>query len=205
LSKGKQKQWYSQHARDPYVKRAQAQGLRSRAAFKLQQLLEDRRLIQSGMTVIDLGAAPGSWCQTVRKLLGQTGRVIAIDLLPMTAISDVQFIQGDFLDPEVVAGLEAELHGELVDLLLSDMAPNLSGQSLVDQARSLRLWQAVITFAQSVLKPTGALIIKIFQGEEGSNFQHAISGHFKHVSIIKPPASRAHSREVYLVCQGFKG
>ena len=194
--------WLREHFRDEYVKRAHADGLRSRAVFKLEEMLERDRLLKPGMRVVDLGAAPGSWSQTVRTKLGGTGQVIALDILPMQGIHGVEFLQGDFRESEVLLRLEAALKGERLDLVLSDMAPNLSGIEVADQARVMELADLALDFARRWLKPDGALLIKLFQGAGIDQFIRDLRRDFRRVSMRKPKASRARSREVYALVQG---
>ncbi len=196
--------WLREHFRDEYVKRAHAEGLRSRAVFKLEEILQRDRLLKAGMRVVDLGAAPGSWSQTVRAKLGDSGQVIALDILPMQGIHGVEFLQGDFRESEVLLRLEAAMKGERLDLVLSDMAPNLSGIEVADQARAMELADLALDFARSWLKPDGALLIKLFQGSGIDQFIRDLRRDFRRVSMRKPKASRARSREVYALVQGRK-
>ena len=196
--------WLREHFDDPYVKQAQAEGWRSRAVFKLQELQEKYRLVRKGMTVVDLGAAPGGWSQYVRGLLGDQGRVIALDVLDMEPVEGVTFIKGDFTEDEPLALLEAELNGRQVDLVLSDMAPNMSGMDAVDQPRSMYLAELALDFCRQWLKPGGAMVVKVFQGEGFDAFLKECRDTFSKVVVRKPGASRPRSREVYLLGTGRK-
>ncbi len=196
--------WLKEHFDDEFVKRAQAEGLRSRAAFKLDELLERDRLLKPGMVVVDLGAAPGGWSQRVRQRLGDSGRVIALDVLPMQGIGGVEFIQGDFREDAVLESLAARLDGAPVDLVLSDMAPNISGIEVADQARAMHLAELAAEFAQQHLKPGGSLLVKLFQGRGFDDYVRDLRSGFARVTLRKPRASRARSREVYALATGFK-
>ena len=193
--------WLAEHFDDPYVKQAQQQGLRSRAAFKLLELQEKYTLIRPGMTVIDLGAAPGAWSQVARPLVGSAGRAVALDILPMAPVPGVEFIQGDFTEDEPVRALELALGGAAVDLVLSDMAPNMSGMATVDQARSMFLAELALEFARAHLKPGGDLVVKLFQGADFDSFVREVRSLFAKVQVIKPKASRPRSNEVYLLAR----
>lgn len=201
-------EWIHRHVTDPYVKAATQHGYRSRAAFKLLEIDAKDRLLRPGMTVIDLGASPGSWTQVVRERLtgrdGFRGRIIALDLLPMDPLPDVQFIQGDFREEEVAAELEKALGGRKADVVLSDMAPNLSGIAVADAARSLHLAELALEFARLHLKPAGALLVKVFQGSGYSQFVEQLKRNFALVAVRKPPASRTESAETYLLARGLK-
>lgn len=195
--------WLQEHFKDPYVKRAQQQGYRSRAVYKLLELQQRDKLIKSGMTVVDLGASPGGWSQLASQLIGDKGRVIALDILPMTPIPGVFFIQGDFQDPEIINHLLQEIGSEGVDLVISDMAPNMSGMVSVDQPRMMYLAELTLSVAQQILKPGGCLLLKIFQGSGYEDFLRALRVHFKPVVIRKPDASRSRSAEVYLLAKNY--
>jgi 23S rRNA (uridine2552-2'-O)-methyltransferase len=197
------KGWMNDHVHDHYVTEAQRLGYRSRAAFKLIELAEKDRLFRPGMTVVDLGAAPGSWCQVLREKLGSASRIVAIDLLPMGGLAGVTFIQGDFREETGVEQLGAALAGNKADLVLSDLAPNLSGVESADQARSVHLGELALDFAGLWLKPGGDLVVKAFQGAGFPEFQRAMQGRFGKVYARKPKASRDRSREVYLVGKGL--
>lgn len=190
--------WLSRQAADPYVKRARSRGYRARAAFKLIELDERDRFLGPGQKVVDLGAAPGSWAQVAAEHVGAHGRVVALDILPMDALDGVEFIQGDFREPEILAQLEA-LVGENVDLVLSDMAPNMSGIAASDQARSMDLAELALEFACEWLEPRGVFVVKLFQGEGFDAFVRNARARFGRVRLRKPAASRRQSRETYLV------
>lgn len=193
------KAWKTRQKNDPYVKRAREEGYRARAAYKLMELDEKDHLFKGVQRVVDLGAAPGSWSQIARKRLGQSGTVIALDLLPMEPIAGVVFIEGDFREDDVLAQLESELGGEKVDLVLSDMAPNLSGIGPSDQARSIHLAELALAFAEDWLDISGTLVVKVFQGAGFDELLTAFRRSFQAVKARKPAASRSESREVYLV------
>ncbi len=194
--------WLKEHFSDPYVKRAQAEGWRSRAVFKLEELLERDHLLKPGMAVVDLGAAPGGWSQMVRDRLRDKGRVVALDILPMQGIAGVEFIEGDFREENVLARLEELLGGTPVDLVLSDMAPNMSGVDIADQARAMHLAELAQEFAAVHLKPGGAFLVKLFQGRGFDEFLKRLRAGYERVSIRKPKASRARSAEVYALATG---
>ena len=198
------KAWMHEHLTDPYVREATRLGYRSRAAFKLLELAERDALFRPGMTVVDLGAAPGSWSQVLRKELGPKARIVAIDLLPMEPIPGVAFIETDFESAEGIAAVEKVLGAAKADLVLSDMSPNLSGIDVVDQARSVALAELALEFARLHLQPGGDLAVKVFQGTGLDAFQREVRGHFRHAYLRKPKASRDRSREHYLVGKGFR-
>ncbi len=198
------KAWMMQHVNDPYVKRASAEGMRSRAAYKLQQINDKDKLIRPGMLVVDLGATPGGWSQVAARIVAPAGRVIAIDLLEMTGLPGVTFIQGDFAADDGLAALERELAGQKADLVLSDMAPNISGISLADQSRLIGLVELALDFAVNRLKPQGNFLVKVFQGVGFDEFVTAMRKAFAQVQTRKPDASRKGSREVYLLGRGLK-
>lgn len=193
-----------EHVTDPYVRRAQAEGMRSRAAYKLQQLAERDRLLRPGLVVVDLGAAPGGWSQVAARAVGDTGLVVAVDLLEMTPLPGVRFLRGDFGDDAVLNALLGVLGGRGVDLVLSDMAPNISGVASVDQARSIGLAELALDFAVKHLKPQGNFLVKVFQGEGFDTLVAELRRRFVQVMIRKPEASRSRSSEVYLVGKGLK-
>ncbi len=193
-----------EHVDDEFVRRARTEGWRSRAVFKLAELDDKYRLLRPGMTVVDLGAAPGAWSQYAARKLAGRGRVIAVDLLPMAGISGVEVIEGDFGDDEVLARLESLLDGDPVDLVLSDMAPNISGVSAVDQPRAMHLAELAVDFARRHLASGGGLVTKVFQGEGFDELVGEIRRCFRTVRIRKPKASRDRSREVYLVAQNYR-
>ena len=197
--------WLKEHFSDPFVKKAQAEGLRSRAAYKLEELVERDRLLKPGMVVVDLGAAPGGWSQWVRQALGvdrQTGRVIALDILEMPTLAGVEFLHGDFREDAVLSQLEAMLDGKPVDLVLSDMAPNKSGVDAVDQPRMMHLAELAMEFADRHLRPGGTFLIKLFQGVGFDDYVKELRRRYAKVSIRKPAASRKRSPEVYALAQG---
>ncbi|MCB1853272.1 MAG: 23S rRNA (uridine(2552)-2'-O)-methyltransferase RlmE [Halieaceae bacterium] len=199
------KAWLKEHRDDPYVQRAQREGYRSRACYKLLELQERDRLIRPGMTVLDLGSAPGGWSQVAVALVGEGGRVIASDILPMDSIAGVEFIQGDFTEEEVFQRLLEAIDGAPVDLVISDMAPNMSGMNAVDQPRSMYLVELALDMARQVLAPGGGFVSKVFQGEGFDDFYREARGAFDQLLTRKPRASRPRSREVYLVARGFRG
>ena len=196
------KAWLHEHVNDPYVQRAKREGYRSRAAYKLQEIARTDRIIAPGMTVVDLGATPGGWSQVAAERVGPRGKVIAVDLLQMATLRGVVFIQGDFREEETVARLEAELHGTIVDLVLSDMAPNMSGIGVADQARVVYLAELALDFAVKWLKPEGNFLVKTFQGVGFPELRESIRGHFRQVLTRKPQASRGRSSEIYLLGKG---
>lgn len=196
--------WLREHFDDVYVKKAHAEGLRSRAVFKLEELIDRDRLLKPGINVVDLGAAPGGWSQLVKQRLGDSGKVVALDILPMQGIGGVDFMQGDFREPEVLAQLELQLQGLRVDLVLSDMAPNMSGVALADQIRSMDLAELALDFSRQWLKPDGAFLIKLFQGVGFDDYLRSLRAEFIRVTMRKPKASRARSREVYALAIGRK-
>jgi 23S rRNA (uridine2552-2'-O)-methyltransferase len=196
--------WLQEHFSDPYVKKAQSDGLRSRAAYKLEELLDRNRLIKPGMTIVDLGAAPGGWSQIASRALAGKGRVVAMDVLDMPSVPLVDFIQGDFRDTEAVAALEHLLAGDRVDLVLSDMAPNMSGVASVDQARSMHLAELARDFALAWLRPDGDFLVKLFHGPGFDDYIRDLRPSFAKVVVRKPKASRARSPEVYALATGRK-
>lgn len=191
--------WMHEHVTDPYVKKAQQDSYRSRAAYKLLEIDKRERLLRPGMTVVDLGAAPGSWCQVAVQKMKQQGRVLAIDLLPMAPMPGVDSLEGDFTEPAALAWLEGKLQTGRVDLVLSDMAPNISGVMLRDQARHYELCELALDFAVNWLKPDGAFLVKVFQGVGFEDFRAQMRQSFEKVLIRKPDASRDRSTEVYLL------
>ena len=195
--------WMHEHISDHWVQEAQRLGYRSRAAFKLAELADKDRLLRPGMAVVDLGAAPGSWCQLLRERLGPAARIVAVDLLPMDPIPGVSFVQGDFHDEATLRALAEALGGAKVDLVLSDLAPNISGVASVDQARSVLLGELALQFALDWLQPGGDLVVKAFQGAGLEELESALEARFDRVHVRKPRASRDRSREVYLVAKGF--
>jgi 23S rRNA (uridine2552-2'-O)-methyltransferase len=197
--------WLNEHVNDPYVKQAQRDGYRSRASYKLIELIDKDRLIRPGMLVLDLGSAPGGWSQVVAPLVEPKGRVIASDILPMDSIADVEFIQGDFTEQEVFDQIMASLGGQQADLVMSDMAPNISGVNAADQAASMYLVELALDMAREALKPGGDFVAKVFHGEGYDDYVKDVRSSFNKVVVRKPDASRARSREVYLVAKGFNG
>ncbi len=203
------KEWVQQHINDPYVKMAQQKGYRARAAFKLTEILDTEKLLRKGDIVVDLGAAPGSWSQVVReRLVGpggvMDGRVIALDLLPMEPIAGVEFFQGDFRNDDVLHQLEERLQGQKVDLVISDMAPNLSGVGVADSARIQHVCDLALEFSVNHLKPDGALIVKAFHGSGFSQIVESFKRHFVRVVERKPRASRDKSSETFLIGRRLK-
>ncbi|MFN7219734.1 MAG: RlmE family RNA methyltransferase [Burkholderiales bacterium] len=196
--------WVKRHLSDPYVKRANEEGYRSRAVYKLQEILEAENLIKPGMVVVDLGSAPGGWSQMVVKRVGATGKVVAIDLLPMEPIERVHFIQADFAEDAGLASVVDAIENKPVDLVISDMAPNLTGVVITDQARLYALGELAVDFAVKFLKPNGAFLVKVFQGDGFEPFVKIMRSKFQKVAAKKPDASRDESREVYLFARGLK-
>lgn len=199
------KSWMAEHVNDPFVQRAKSEGWRARAAYKLMEIDDKDKLIRPGMVVVDLGAAPGSWSQVANKRVGEAGRVFALDLLPMEPIPGVEFMQGDFHDEEFVERFEETLGGRQVDLVMSDIAPNISGIPSSDQARSVYLAELALDFAQKHLAPGGRFLVKVFQGEGFDAFRKQMESDFKSVLVRKPQASRGRSSEVYLLGSGKRG
>lgn len=195
--------WLREHFDDEYVKRAQALGLRSRAAFKLEEINARDRILKPGMMVVDLGAAPGGWSQVAARVVGPAGRVYALDLLPMDGLADVEFMQGDFHEQSVVDDLLRRLDGRPVDLVMSDMAPNISGMDVVDQPRAMYLAELAVDFARQVLRPGGTFLVKAFQGEGFDAFLKDLRSSFPGAQIRKPKSSRARSREVYVLGRNY--
>lgn len=194
--------WMREHLDDPFVKQAHKDGYRARAAYKLLEIQEKYKVIKSGMTVVDLGAAPGSWSQIASKLVGDKGLVIASDILPMDALPDVTFLQGDFREQAVFDELLNILDGRQVDVVISDMAPNTSGNRAVDQPRQIYLCELALDFADKVLHKNGQFIVKVFQGDGFDEFRKQMLEHFDVLKTAKPQASRARSKEVFLIGQG---
>ncbi len=198
-------EWLQEHFKDQYVLKSQQDGYRSRAAYKLLQIQEKDRLIKPGMNVVDLGSAPGGWSQVARQFVGHKGKVVALDILPMDQLAQVEFIQGDFQEDSVLEELLRVLDNEPVDLVISDMAPNVTGVKAVDQPKSMYLLELAIDLADQVLKPQGALLMKVFQGEGFQQLLAELRKRYQKVITRKPDASRARSAEVYLLAKGFKG
>ena len=196
--------WRERQERDPFVVRARAEGWRSRAVYKLEQIDKKEKLLHPGMVVIDLGAAPGSWSQYVAEKLQGRARIIALDLLEMDALPSVEFIQGDFREDDVLEKLDAALGEARADLVISDMAPNISGNKSVDQPRSMYLAELALDLCDRALKPGGDFVCKLFQGEGSDAFIAAARQRFGRVRVMKPEASRPGSREVYLVARNYQ-
>ncbi|WP_188150930.1 23S rRNA (uridine(2552)-2'-O)-methyltransferase RlmE [Teredinibacter waterburyi] len=197
--------WLQEHFKDHYVKESQKDGYRSRASYKLLELDKKDRLFRPAMTVVDLGAAPGGWSQVAIAAVGAKGRVVASDILPMDSIADVTFVEGDFTEESVLHEVIAAMDGELADLVISDMAPNMSGVTNIDQPKSMYLVELALDMAQQVLKPGGNFVCKVFQGEGFDEWFKLCRTSFDRVVTRKPDASRPRSREVYVVAKGFKG
>ncbi len=193
------KQWMREHINDPFVQQAQKDGYRSRAAYKLIEIDERDHLIRAGMVVVDLGATPGGWSQVAASKIGDKGKVIALDLLPLNPLPRVEFIQGDFREDNVLAQLETKLGGKQIELVISDMAPNISGIDLSDQARSIYLAELALEFAVQHLKPGGVFLVKVFQGVGFEDYVKLMRKHFVKVASRKPKASRDRSSEVYML------
>ncbi len=198
------KQWLREHFSDEYVQRAQQEGYRSRAVYKLLEIQKRDQLIRPGMTVVDLGAAPGGWSEVARNLVGKKGRVIATDILPMDPIEGVDFVQGDFREEAVFEKLMKIIGNQPVDLVLSDMAPNMSGMDAVDQPRSMYLVELALEMARQILKPGGDMLVKVFQGEGSEAYFKELRSEFERLMIRKPKASRPRSSEVYALARGRK-
>jgi len=198
------RRWLQEHFHDPFVKKAQEMGFRSRAVFKLMEVQEKDKIVHSGMVVVDLGAAPGGWSQLLAKWVGKKGKVFALDILPMDELPGVDFIQGDFQEQAVLEQLLQVLDGKPVDLVISDMAPNISGVQVSDQAKAMVLAELALECAIKILKPEGAFLVKVFQGEGFEAYIKALRDNFKQVITRKPQASRPRSKEVYLLAKGFK-
>ncbi len=197
--------WLARNARDKYVKRARQEGARSRAIYKLEEIDRQDQLLRPGMTVVDLGAAPGGWSQYVKSRVGDSGRVLALDILSMEPIVGVEFIEGDFTQQPVLDLLIQRIQDKPVDLVISDMAPNMSGVASVDQARSMNLVELALEFSDKSLKPGGSLLIKTFQGAGFNEFHAQLRRRFEKLVTRKPSASRMESKEIYLLGRGFRG
>ena len=204
MAKSKNRTWIKQHVKDPYVKQSQLDGYRSRASYKLLEIVEKGRYIKPGMVVVDLGSAPGGWSQVAAKLVGHKGCVVAVDILPMDPVAGVSFIQGDFTEEEILNQLFNEIGNRPVDLVISDMAPNLTGMKAVDQPAMIYLAELAVDLVQQVMTDDGIFIAKLFQGEGFDEFVRNTRTVFNVVSLKKPDASRSKSREVYLVAKGLK-
>jgi len=204
MSKSKSsRRWLDRHHSDEYVKKAFREGYRSRAAYKLLEIQHKDRILRPGLTVVDLGAAPGGWSQVAQQLAGARGRVIALDVLAMDPLPGVTFIQGDFREAETLGRLRELLQNQPVDLVISDMAPNVSGMKAVDQPRAIYLCDLALDLAREVLKPGGELVVKVFQGEGFDHYLRDLRGAFARVTARKPKASRPRSREMYLVARNY--
>jgi 23S rRNA (uridine2552-2'-O)-methyltransferase len=202
--KGSSRRWMHEHLSDEFVKKAQKEGYRSRAVYKLLEIVEKKAIIRNGDKVLDLGAAPGGWSQVAAKLVGTQGKVIASDILPIELIDGVDFLQGDFTEQSVYDDLLVIADGAKVDVVLSDMAPNMSGQLSVDQPKSMYLAELAIEMAIKTLNPGGSFVVKVFQGDGFDVFVQNAKKAFKKVSVIKPKASRPRSKEVYLLASQLK-
>jgi 23S rRNA (uridine2552-2'-O)-methyltransferase len=197
--------WMQEHVNDPYVQKAKKEGYRSRSSYKLMELAEKDRLIRPGMLVMDLGSAPGGWSQVAGKLVGEKGRVLATDILPMEPVKNVDFIQGDFTDEAVFNQILEALNGEKPDLIISDIAPNITGIESADQGTSIYLVELSLDMVRRVLKTNGNFVCKVFQGTGSDAYLKDVRTSFEKVAVRKPKASRPRSREIYLVAKGFKG
>lgn len=195
--------WLVRQDKDPFVKLAKAQGYRSRASFKLLELQQKYHLFKPGMNIIDLGAAPGGWSQVVQTIVGKTGHIIALDLLPIAPIENVTLLQGDFTQEATYMSLQAIVNDKKVDWVISDMAPNMSGTWVVDQAKAMYLVECALDFAQRTLKSEGGFLVKSFQGEGFESILKNLRSCFKKVAIKKPKASRSESKEIYLLATGY--
>jgi 23S rRNA (uridine2552-2'-O)-methyltransferase len=202
--KGKSRAWLDRQNNDLYVKKARSQGLRARASFKLEEIDKKYKLIKGGMRVVDLGAAPGSWSEYVVKKLSGKGQVVAIDLLEFEPIKDVEIIQGDFTEPESIVKISQCVENQAFDLVLSDMAPNITGVAMQDQARYERLLLSVIDFCEISLRPGGCLLTKFFEGQSAQEVRKALQSQFQTLKVIKPDASRNFSKEIYLLALNRK-
>ena len=198
------RRWLKEHFDDAYVLRAQREGYRSRAVYKLEELDGKYHFLKPGITVVDLGAAPGGWSQYARTRVGAKGRIIALDILAMDPIDGVEFLQGDFRDDAVLARLVQRLGGQMADLVISDLAPNISGMQAVDQPRAMYLVELVADLAGRILRPGGSLLTKIFQGEGFDELVRELRSQYERLVVRKPKASRPRSREVYLLATGRK-
>lgn len=202
--KAKSRAWLERQNKDPYVQKARKSGYRARAAYKLEEIDKKFRLIKLGQTVIDLGAAPGSWSQYAVKKIGDNGQLIMLDLLPFDEIEGADMIQGDFTEPETLSVIQSLTKGSLFDLVLSDMAPNITGIALQDQARYERLLESVLAFCETALRPGGSLLTKFFEGQSAQVIRGRLKSQFSQLKTIKPDASRTHSKELYLLALNRK-
>jgi 23S rRNA (uridine2552-2'-O)-methyltransferase len=199
------KGWLKEHFDDPYVKRAQDEGVRSRAVYKLEELDQKDHLLKPGITLVDLGAAPGGWSEYAAKKLAGKGKIIATDILEMDYLDGVEFIQGDFREDDVLQKLLDAMSNQKADLVISDMAPNISGVDAIDQPASMYLVELALDLARQILKPGGHFVVKVFQGAGFDDYKKDVKSSFKVLKVRKPKASRARSREVYIFGQGFTG
>ena len=204
VSSKSSKKWLEERARDQYVKKSKQAGFRSRASFKLLEIQEKDRFIQPGMIVVDLGSAPGGWSQAAKILVGDKGSVLATDILPMAPISGVKFIQGDFTADAVFEDLIERVGGESVDLVISDMAPNITGIRAIDQPGSMHLAELALDFARSILREGAYFLVKVFEGEGIGEFKQVLASEFEKVKVRKPKASRSRSREFYLLAEKYR-
>ena len=204
MTKSKNRSWIQRHVKDPYVKQSQVDGFRSRASYKLLEIVEKDRLIRSGMTVVDLGSSPGGWSQVASSLVGASGSVVALDILPMDPVSGVEFIQGDFTEDATWGRLQQLVKSRSVDLVISDMAPNISGSQEIDQPAMIHLAEMSLDLALKSLDDRGVFISKLFHGQGFDRFVLEVRKLFNKVSIVKPKASRPKSKEVYIVASGPK-
>ncbi len=204
VQKNNRSRWLQEHLSDPYVKNAKYQGYRSRAVYKLKEINHRDHLLKPGMTIIDLGAAPGGWSQLISEIIGKNGTIIALDILPMEPVTGVAFIQGDFQDQSVLDQLLAALTGRAADLVISDMAPNISGIKAVDQTRSMYLAELTVDLAKLSLKKGGNLLMKVFQGEGFDALRRELQNHFATVVVRKPKSSRPRSPEIYLLAKNYR-
>jgi len=198
------RQWLKDHFDDIYVKQAQKSGYRSRAVYKLLEIQEKDHILKSSMNVVDLGAAPGGWSQVASHIVGPGGKIVALDILPMDSLAQVEIIQGDFTEPSVFEQLLGVLEGQEVDLVMSDMAPNISGIKVVDQPRAMYLAELALDMAQNVLRNNGDFLVKVFQGSGFDSYINQLRSLFNKVVTRKPKASKSNSREVYLLARGFR-
>ena len=204
VSSKSSKKWLEERARDKYVRKSKQAGFRSRASFKLLEIQEKDRFIQPGMIVVDLGSAPGGWSQVAKILVGDKGSVLATDILPMAPISGVKFIQGDFTEDAVFEDLIERVGGESVDLVISDMAPNITGIRAIDQPGSMHLAELALDFARSILREGAYFLVKVFEGEGIGEFKQVLASEFEKVKVRKPKASRSRSREIYLLAEKYR-
>ena len=197
------RRWLKEHFDDEFVKRAQREGFRSRAVYKLDEIQQRDHIIRPGMTIVDLGAAPGGWSQYALGLVGRKGRIVAMDILPMDPLPGVEFVQGDFHDEAVLEQLLQAVQGHEIDLVMSDIAPNITGVDAVDQPRAMYLAELAVDFADKVLRPGGDLLVKLFQGAGVDEYVASARARFARARLVKPAASRSRSREIYLLARGF--